>query len=224
MHNLASKLSVLYVEDDLVVQENTAKTLHYFFSEVMVASDGVEALNILKMKKPDVLITDYVMPKMCGYDLIVEAQKLYSELIIFVTSSYKEEDKLLKCIPLGLADYLLKPMNYEKLLVAIDKMLKKVPLKTKSQSISLGENIIFNTFSKSLLVDGETIFLSKQEVKLLLLFVKNRGNVLTKNLISSYLYDENMDENLLNNVIYRLRKKVGYDIFMTIKNIGYILK
>jgi DNA-binding response OmpR family regulator len=224
MQNKTSALTVLYVEDDAVVQENTAKTLHYFFSEVIVASDGFEALEILKTTKPDVLITDYVMPRMSGYELILEAQKIYPELIIFVTSSYREEDKLLKCIPLGLADYLLKPINYEKLVLAIDKVLEKSPLPKKAESIVLAENIIFNTHSQSLLVDGKAMFLSKQEVKLLSLFVKNRGNILSKNFMSSYLYGENVDENLLNNVIYRLRKKVGYDIFTTIKNLGYILR
>ena len=224
MHTKTSALTVLYVEDDSVILENTAKTLHYFFSEVMVAGDGLEAMEILKNTKPDVLITDYVMPRMSGYELILEAQKIYPELIIFMTSGYKEEDKLLKCIPLGLADYLLKPINYEKLILAIDKILEKQPSAKKAESIVLVENIFFDTHSQSLLVDGQVIYLSKQEVKLLSLFVKNRGNLLSKNFISSYIYGENVDENLLNNVIYRLRKKVGYDIFVTIKNLGYILR
>jgi len=224
MQNKTSTLTVLYVEDDPVVQENTAKTLHYFFREVRVASDGMEALEILSTWKPDVLMTDYVMPRMSGYDLIVEAQKRYSNLIIFVTSSYTEEDKLLKCIPLHLADYLVKPINYEKLVLAIDKILEKHPLLIENENIVLVENFIFKMHSQSLLVNGNALLLSRQEVKLLGLFVKNRGNVLSKNFISTYLYGENVDENLLNNVIYRLRKKAGHDIFMTIKNIGYILK
>lgn len=224
MHKQTSNLSVLYAEDDPVIRENTAKTLQYFFNRVIVASDGLEALDILKTDVADVLITDYVMPNMNGYDLVLEAQKLYPSLIVFITSSYRDEDKLLKCISLGLADYLLKPINYGRLLAAIDKSLQNQPLRSTYKPIALTQNISFDTNSQHLLVDDKEITLSKQEVKLLLFFIKNRGNVLSKNHLMSYLYTDNFDENLLNNVIYRLRKKVGYDIFITIKNLGYLLK
>lgn len=219
----ASSLSVLYVEDDLVMQENTAKTLNYFFNNVFVASDGIEALAMLQKNKCDVLITDYVMPNMNGYELILEVQKRYPHLVIFIASSYKDEEKLLKCIPLGLADYLVKPLNYEKLILALNAIPYKETL-SMAKDIVLSEGIVFNTNTQSLLVFGNEILLSFQEVKLLLLFAKNRGTVLTKNFITAYLYKDNVDENILNNAIYRLRKKVGYDIFSTLKNIGYLLK
>lgn len=219
-----STLSVLYVEDDPIMQENTAKTLNYFFNNVLLASDGIEALAMLQKSKCDVLITDYVMPNMNGYELILEAQKLYPHLVIFVASSYRDEDKLLKCIPLGLADYLIKPLNYEKLILALNNIFPKKSFQMTEEMIVLVEDIIFNANAQSLLVHNKEILLSYQEVKLLLLFIKNRGFVLSKNFIIAYLYKENIDENLLNNTIYRLRKKAGHDIFSTMKNMGYILK
>ncbi|WP_060826390.1 response regulator [Sulfurospirillum cavolei] len=109
------ELQILYVEDDLIVRDNTADTLSYFFKNITLAQNGKEALEHLQRFQPDVLITDYVMPYMNGYTLIVEARKLYPKLIAFITSSYTDQDKLLKCIPLGISDYVIKPLDYHKL-------------------------------------------------------------------------------------------------------------
>jgi len=103
---MMKELTVLYVEDDLSVLNHTTKTLSYFFKTIFTAHDGQEAIWILQKNRIDILITDYVMPKKNGFDVIIEAKKLYSNIIIFVTSSYTDSDILLKCIPLGITEYL----------------------------------------------------------------------------------------------------------------------
>lgn len=217
--NLAS-LSVLYVEDDPIIKDNTAKTLSYFFSHVVTASDGKEALCLLQTFKPDILITDYVMPFINGYDLICEAKKLYDDIIFFITSSYTDSEKLLQCIPLGLSGYLVKPINYDQLLNALNSVIEK----KQQHLIALNSTVYYAPARKVLLKEAKEIALSHQEVCLVEFFIKHRGQVLSKNMLMMYIYTEIVDENILKNLIYRLRKKVDEDLFMTVKNIGYILK
>lgn len=224
MIDAIKNMTVIYAEDDDIIRENTATTLQYLFNKVISKKDGLEALEFLKFYEPDVLITDYVMPQLSGYELIIEAQKLYPQLIIFVTSSYTEQEKLLKCIPLGIADYLVKPISYDQLVHTLEKIIAKNIYQKPTTSIPITQSLYFNVSSKTLIVDDREIALSKQEVNLINVLLKNRGNVLSKKYLIHYLYGDSVDENLFNNTIYRLRKKVGKDIFTTLKNIGYILK
>lgn len=213
-------MSVLYVEDNDIDRENTAKTLSYFFGRVLIASNGLEALSILQNTQPDILITDYVMPYMNGYELICEAKKNHPNLIIFITSSYTDQEKLLQCIPLGLADYLIKPISYEQLLNALSKALEK----NREVTAMLSSKTTYHKHLKSLFVKGIEVGISQKEIELVEFLLNNRGQVLSKNTIMLYLYGEIVDENIFKNLIYRLRKKAQENIFQTIKNVGYLLR
>jgi DNA-binding response OmpR family regulator len=219
------ELKVLYAEDDAIVRENTVDTLSYFFHDITIASHGKEALELLKTIKYDVLITDYVMPYLNGYHLILEARKLYPKLIVFVTSSYTDQDKLLKCIPLGLSDYIIKPLDYHKLSKAIQTIVKFLN-EDQTDFVLYAEPFIrYSKSAKSLLIDHESIILSKQEADVIELLLEYRGKVLSKNSLKMNLYGSwEVDDNLLKNLLYRLRKKLPVDVIITIKNTGYMIK
>lgn len=213
-------MSVLYVEDDDIDRESMSKTLSYFFGRVLIASNGLEALSILKNTQPDVLITDYVMPHLNGYELICEAKKIHQNLTIFITSSYTDQEKLLQCIPLGLADYLVKPISYKQLLDALNKALQK----NSEATAMLGQKTTYHKYLKSLFVEGMAVGLTQKEIELVEFLLTNRGQVLSKNALMLYLYGEIVDENILKNLIYRLRKKAQENVLQTIKNVGYLFK
>lgn len=168
-------MSVLYVEDDDIDRESMSKTLSYFFGRVLIASNGLEALSILKNTQPDVLITDYVMPHLNGYELICEAKKIHQNLTIFITSSYTDQEKLLQCIPLGLADYLVKPISYKQLLDALNKALQK----NSEATAMLGQKTTYHKYLKSLFVEGMAVGLTQKEIELVEFLLTNRGQVLS---------------------------------------------
>ena len=122
---MMKELTVLYAEDDPLVLGNTTKTLSYLFKTVLSACDGEEAIGILEKQPVDVLITDYVMPKRNGFEVICEAKKRYPNIIVFVTSSYTDTDILLKCMPLGITEYLVKPISYDRLVQALERLWSK---------------------------------------------------------------------------------------------------
>ncbi len=225
MNKKIFELDVLYVEDDLIVRDNTADTLSYFFKNITLAQHGKEALEHLQRFQPDVLITDYVMPYMNGYTLIVEARKLYPKLITFITSSYTDQDKLLKCIPLGISDYIIKPLDYHKLSKVVQTIGHLINEHTTDVLIDQMPCVTYSQQSKTLCVDDKKFTLSKQESDLIELLIEYRGRVLSKEMMKNHLYGSwDIEDNVLKNLLYRLRKKISVDMIKTIKNIGYILE
>lgn len=217
---MMKNLTVLYAEDDLFVLENTAKTLSYFFNTVLIARDGLEAIEMLKKHSIDILITDYIMPKKNGYDVVCEAKRLYPKIIVFVTSSYTDSDILIKCIPLGISEYLVKPINYDQLLAT----LEKVSYEKQFFVQQINSFVSYDIHLKSFIVEGKEITLSPHQIKLIECLLKHRGTVVSKTTLMNYIYGEIVDENLFKNLILRLRKKAQDELFSVVKGIGYILK
>lgn len=220
------ELKVLYVEDDPIVRENTADTLSYFFKDVTIAQHGKEALQILQTNKQDILITDYVMPYLNGYNLILEARKLQPKLIVFITSSYTDQDKLLKCIPLGISDYIIKPLDYHKLSKVVQTIAELLNNDENATiTIKSEPSICYSKQAKALYIEDKKFIISKQESDLIELLLENKGKVLSKEMLKIHLYgSSDSEDNLLKNLLYRLRKKICFDVITTVKNIGYIIE
>jgi len=217
---MMKELTVLYAEDDVSVLGHTSKTLSYLFKRVLSARDGEEAITLLEKESVDVLITDYVMPKRNGFDVICEAKKRYPHIIVFVTSSYTDTDILLKCIPLGIAEYLVKPISYDRLV----RTLETIFVKKQTFIVPFNETVMYHTQQKYLIVGDNHIEMGPHQIKLIEYLLRCKGQVVHKTTLMNYIYGEMVDENLLKNLILRLRKKTGDDLFVTIKNVGYLLK
>lgn len=129
----SKNLSILYVEDDKILQTSTAKLFENYFKKVDIASDGEEGLEKYRtfqkeMKVPyDIVITDINMPKMNGVEMSkIMVSENENQALIFITA-YNEVDYLLNAIEIGANGFLLKPIDLNN--------LKKILYKT-SQAVS----------------------------------------------------------------------------------------
>ena len=217
---MMKELTVLYAEDDPLVLSHTSKTLSYLFKTVLSACDGEEAIGILEKQPVDVLITDYVMPKKNGFEVICEAKKRYPNIIVFVTSSYTDTDILLKCMPLGITEYLVKPISYDRLVEALERLWSK----EHTFIAPINENVSYHTQHKTLIVEGQEVEIGPHQIKLIEYLLSHRGETVHKTTLMNYIYGEVVDENLLKNLILRLRKKAKSDLMVAVKSIGYLLK
>lgn len=129
-----SKLSVLYVEDDVEVRINTQAIFEDLFLHVESASDGKEGLQKYREQGCDILITDINMPIMSGIELIQEVKKLNPYQMIIVVSAYNETEYFLDGIQSGIDGYLLKPIDYEQLFVTLDKIAKVLEDRKENQA------------------------------------------------------------------------------------------
>ena len=127
---LASKLNVIYVEDDGTLRTETGALLEEFFNKVYYAADGVEGLEVYKnnVSNIDFVITDINMPKMNGIEMIKELKKLDESLPIIIISAHNETDFFIDSIRTGVSGYILKPLQFDQFLEAIGKVSQIVTI------------------------------------------------------------------------------------------------
>lgn len=152
---ITSSLRILYVEDDVILRENTITLLRDIFGEIHEASDGKEALMIYKKQKDsyDIVITDLNMPQMNGMDLIKNIQVINPKQPIIVVSAHNETEYFLESIRNNVNGYILKPIDFNQLMETIYKVASlvkerqekaqnqtKLQEKLEEQTLLLAEN------------------------------------------------------------------------------------
>jgi PAS domain S-box-containing protein len=122
----AQGMSVLYVEDEPLIRENTKLLLETVFSCVEMASNGREGLERYSNKVFDVVITDILMPEMNGVNMIRKMKEINSSQRFIVTSACEESSYLLELINLGVAHFLLKPIQTEQIIQILHEVIKNI--------------------------------------------------------------------------------------------------
>lgn len=108
-------MSILYVEDDDAIREHMSDFLNRRFEQVLMAENGAEGLDVYHRKVPDIVMTDLKMPVMDGLEMTRAILEENDKAAIIVTSAHNETKYLLGAIELGISQYLLKPLEREKL-------------------------------------------------------------------------------------------------------------
>lgn len=214
--------SILFVEDDLEIQKNMSKILSLLCNKVYIASNGVEALEIFNKNLIHIIITDYEMPFLDGYEFILKIREISATIPIVILSNYTDKEKLLKCIPLKLTSYLEKPILYERLLEILQlckEQIKDFP----SLYFKINEKLEYDFNTKTLFQNNGNTKLSALEVEIFEYFINKKNQLVYKNELVN-LICKNGYYGDIKNVIYRLRKKIGKDVIDNYKNLGYILK
>ncbi|MDD3055492.1 MAG: response regulator transcription factor [Aliarcobacter sp.] len=222
-YNILKTLSILYAEDDLVIQESISRILKIFFKEVFVANDGNEALEIYQNNKINVLMLDYVMPNLDGYQTTKIIREINKKIPIILVSAYTDKDKLLNAIELNLIKYLEKPILHEDLINVFNSVISSLEENNLLQ-IKLDEDIFYSFITKKIIKMNEEIVLTKNEILFLELLLNKANLLVSKELIENNVFEGPVDENTIRNMVYRLRKKLDSKIIVTVKDLGYLIK
>lgn len=124
--NYTKDLTVLYVEDDLDLQQQTKQFLDSFFQKVTVANNGEQALNAYKENAYDIVISDVKMPKMSGLELTQKIKELHNNQAIIIISAYHDSDDLLSFINLNIKYFVQKPMNFTNIIETLYSISKEI--------------------------------------------------------------------------------------------------
>jgi len=214
--------SLLLVEDDIRIREKFGRLLGIYVNKIYEASNGKKALEIYKRHKPSFIITDIEMPDMDGLEFVDILRKENEQIPVVITSAYSNKEYLLLSIKLQLSDYLIKPINHNELLLALEKVAKKLRKITISGIIEINNGVIYNPADKTVSVCDVINRLTINEDKLLELLLINRGNVVTKHMVEDKIYIfKEMSDTALKNVIYKLRKKLVKDVIISVDRLGY---
>jgi len=213
--------SILFVEDDLEIQKNMSKILSLLCNKVYVASNGLEAYEIFTNNVIHIIITDYEMPFINGYDLVLKIREISQNIPIIILSNYTDKEKLLKCIPLNLTSYLEKPIIYEKLLETL-QLCKNQIENNATLYLRINDSLKYDFNTKSLIQDGNYIKLTTLEIQIFEYLLNKKNQLVYNDELLSVIFENDYYGNI-KNIIYRLRKKVSKDVIVNYKNLGYML-
>lgn len=140
-----SNLTILYAEDDVDTANLTTMVLEDYVGRLLVAKNGQEALNLFRLHKVDLVLTDILMPKMNGIELIdnIRSSSIHPDVPVVITTAHTETKYLLDAIRLRVDGYILKPINIEELLQAIHKAI--LPFLQADEIAS--KNLLINAIS-----------------------------------------------------------------------------
>lgn len=220
--------TLLYAEDDPSAREIYKLYMEVYFKEVYEAKDGKEAYDIYLEKKPDVVMLDIEMPNMSGIQVAEKIREKDKNVKIVFLTAYTDKDFLLKAVPLNLVDYLVKPLNGVDLQALLKKTFEELEKDKSSNMVFLDEKSNFRLDQQnSILYKNDTIVdLTKYERKLLKLFSSRKNEIVSKEDIFKYVWnDEDGEYKDVNvrNLVKSLRKKLPDGLVDSIYGRGYIL-
>ena len=224
--NLLKNLTLLLVEDDEELRNSIKETLSLFFKEIITAPDGESALSIYLKNNIDLIITDYVMHTMNGFELCKEIRVKNRKIPLVIMSNYSDKEKLLKSIGLELTDYLIKPIEYNQLLETLEKMTEKLE-RENLFIFNMLEEKKYNFFTKEISdeKDNSIMKLTKSEIIILELLIKNINKIVSSETIEYNLSpNEPKSEQAIKNIIHRLRTKLAKNSISNIQGFGYIFR
>ncbi len=220
MNNL-KHLKVLFIEDNLTFAEHTIYFLELYLKEVIHCTNMKDALQIFESENLDFIISDLKVEDGLSLTFIETVRSFNKNIPIVVLSAHKDEEFLLKAIPLGLIAYEVKPINFTDFKVVLNKCAEALNV---DSLVFIKNDVFYDQNKKSIFKNNEEIILSKKESSFVELLIKNKNSVVTKDDINTYIWEnEYMSESALKNFLLRVRKKVGKEFFYTIQNIGYRL-
>lgn len=221
-------MRILIAEDDLAISTTLKKRLEYNNFEVTVTSNGQDALKELGINEYDILISDIMMPEMDGLELLSNIRKKKIDIpVLFLTAKDNPND-IVHGLDLGADDYMVKPFEFAELMARI-RLLTRRYYGVRENSFTVGD-LTVDTLRRTAKRGDNPINLSKKEFDLLLVLIKNKNLVVTKEKIADSLYgwNDETESNTIAVYINFLRKKIddGFDkkLIETIRGVGYTIK
>ena len=192
---------------------------------VKMARNGIEALDVLRSWRPDVITLDVMMPELDGFSACREIRK-FSQVPVLMISARGEEYDRIHGFELGVDDYVTKPFSPKELMMRVQAILKRSDASSAPRKEILEfEGLKIDFTGRLVYVDGEKINLSPKEYELLFYLVRNRGIALTREKLINDVwgYDFFGDDRTLDTHIKLLRKALGkYSSYIvTLRGVGY---
>jgi len=225
-----TKKRILVVDDDPKILKALDQALQQEGYEVYRAEDGLQALEMARKVKPDLMILDIMLPKMDGFEVLAQLQSTGSIPTLILSARGEEMDKVVG-FNVGADDYLVKPFRLSELLLRVRAILRRTsgstapvdedrPLKFK--------DIEINRSSRTVIVRGQPVDLTPKEFDLLWLLASHPGHVFSREALLQRVWhsDYSGDEAALTVCVRRLREKIERDpghpeLVKTIWGIGY---
>jgi two-component system response regulator MprA len=221
--------TVLIVDDDQKLLKMLQRTLIYEGLAVVTASNGQEALAQVDACQPEIIVLDWMMPKMDGLEVVQRLRAENKQTYILMLTARDALENRVEGLESGADDYLIKPFSPVELVARIHAMLRRVEAKPSRQPVSFN-SLSLDPLTHQACLGVTDLNLTPTEFELLHYFMRHPRQVLERAQIlnSVWGYDFGGDDNVLEVYVGYLRKKLesGGDprLIHTVRGIGYVLR
>ena len=216
--------TIAIVDDDIHIGDMLTEVLTQEDYRVLRAYSGTEALYLLSENKPDLVLLDLMLPGLSGEEVLPHISKIP---VIVLSAKVDVQDKV-NLLLNGAVDYMTKPFDTKELLARIVVQLRKAEKEEENAVLSF-KDLILDTISQRLMVQGQFVKLTRTEYAILKLLMENSKQVMAKSVLLDRISIDTPDctERSLKQHISNLRKKLqdvsGVDYIETVWGIGFKL-
>jgi DNA-binding response OmpR family regulator len=217
---------ILIVEDDATVRDTLALNLRAEGYVVSSAEDGEQALEVAREENPDLIVLDVMLPELDGLTVCRILRRESQVPIILLTARGTETDKIIG-LETGADDYIVKPFSLGEFLARVRAALRRGRSTVASTDI-ISEDLRLDLVARRAYLADEELQLAPREFELLATLMRNRGAVLTRELLLARVWGQDFfgDPRTVDVHIRWLRQKIEADAskpdrIQTVRGVGY---
>ncbi len=220
---------VLIVDDDERLLKMLQRTLAYEGFDVSTAMDGEAALLLIYAVRPDVVILDWMLPKLDGVEVLRAVRMEKNEVPILMLTARDTVQDRVEGLDRGADDYLVKPFASPELLARVRALLRRAGGAESQETLAFSD-LCLDLVAREVRRGSRLLSLTPTEFDLLLLLLRHPRQVLERKQILNHVwgYDFVGDDNVIEVYVGYLRKKTESDgesrLIQTVRGVGYVLR
>jgi len=230
----AKKTTILAADDDPQLLRLMTRNLQLEGYDVIAASDGQQALELVENNNLDLLLLDVMMPKMDGFTVCYRVREFSAVPIIIVTARGQDQDKV-RGLDLGADDYLTKPFSVDELLARVRAVIRRSQFTAREftqglRATTATGNLVIDYSQHMVMLKDHEIALTPTEYRIIAYLAQNVGRVVTQDLLLEHVWGPEYlgESHMLQVNINRLRRKLEVDAtqpryILTKVGVGYSL-
>jgi DNA-binding response OmpR family regulator len=221
-------MRVLIVDDEPQMAEALRRGLEREGYSTLLAHDGQKALDLARTVDHDLMVLDWMLPKVDGREVARRLREAGIGTPILMLTARDAPPDVVEGLDCGADDYLIKPFAFEVLLARLRSLARRIPV-TRSPKLRVAD-LVLDPATRIVTRDGSEIGLSAKEFKLLHFLIQRAGEVVQRHTLieAAWGYEAGIESNTLDAFIHLLRTKVEVPrhpkLIHTVRGVGYCLK
>jgi two-component system, OmpR family, alkaline phosphatase synthesis response regulator PhoP len=214
--------TILVVDDEPQIAEIATDYLRLAGFEVIVAGDGVRALEAVRARRPDLVVLDLGLPRLDGID-VARTIRSESDLPIIMLTARVEEDDRLRGLEIGADDYITKPFSPRELVARVRAVLRRTEKRDADADVFRVADLVIDVPSMTVKRGETAIDFTPTEFQLVATLARHAGRVFTRTQLldavrgsAAEAFDRAIDSHIKN-----IRRKLEADLIQTVYGIGY---
>jgi DNA-binding response OmpR family regulator len=223
-------MRILVVEDDKKIAAAIGKGLTFHGFEVTVAHNGEDGFYLVSVEVFDLVVLDIMLPGRDGLEILAAIRKLGNKVPVLLLTARDSVTDIVEGLDAGADGYLVKPFALSELQARIRKLVKRASI--ESESVLVAGDLRLDVSEHTAWRGGIPLALSSQEFTLLIYLLKNKGRVVSREMLAREVWKMDQTQAPLNNIIdvtmSRLRRKIDEpfrgSLLQTIRGVGYKIR